>query len=719
MTKLYNQLKELLLDKDNRLISQRVKPMIFEKYENGELLKKLIKETDFLSDDVKISERVYCVLNKFTEKPKCKVCWWKVRFVKYSDWYNSFCSPKCVNASPEVIEKRIINNMAKYGVKSPAMLDSEKERTRKILYDKYWENYEQIQLKKREETNIKKYGVKNPSNVDEFKQKREETTLKRTWYKNNLLDPKVRETIKNTIKEKYWVDNISQNEDIKKLKEKKSLEIYKVPNVFLSKEVQEKIKQTNLKKYGYVNPSSVQVVKNKKIKKCQETYGEIYTNNLQVPEIREKIKQTNLVIYGYEHPTKSDVVKNKMKNTWLKISSIWTMSTHNAIKSYNIEWQKHNIEFSFIDWNYYYKCNTCWSESIVENRRFISNRLYWLKTSPCLTCVPFQPNVSFVETNFSNFIKKIYKGETINNTHSVIKPLEIDIYLPELKIGIEIHWLYWHSDKYKWKNDHYDKMKLCEQQGVQLYQFFEDEIPQAMMLMYSIIANRNALKENLNLEELNIEYNLSLTELKKVFARNMTVKLLDKKDKRFKELNDIMETYHVQWWDNAKYKYVLFDKENNIVSIMTFKKMSVDKNQKSSNSNNTYELSRYVTLPGYQVIGWFQKLLNAFKKDMPKTTILTYSNLRYSSEFSNVYLRNWFQKIWFTWINYYYFFEWRKMHRFNFRKDNLYNTILPKYGLGVDPDYKKESEKWMVERLSTVKPVTKVYDAGHIKWVLE
>jgi len=59
------------------------------------------------------------------------------------------------------------------------------------------------------------------------------------------------------------------------------------------------------------------------------------------------------------------------------------------------------------------------------------------------------------------------------------------------------------------------------------------------------------------------------------------------------------------------------------------------------------------------------------------------------------------------------------MHRFNFRKDNLYNTILPKYGLGVDPDYKKESEKWMVERLSTVKPVTKVYDAGHIKWVLE
>jgi hypothetical protein len=35
--------------------------------------------------------------------------------------------------------------------------------------------------------------------------------------------------------------------------------------------------------------------------------------------------------------------------------------------------------------------------------------------------------------------------------------LEIDIYLPELKLGFEFNGLYWHSNKFKEKNYHLNK----------------------------------------------------------------------------------------------------------------------------------------------------------------------------------------------------------------------------------------------------------------------
>ena len=75
----------------------------------------------------------------------------------------------------------------------------------------------------------------------------------------------------------------------------------------------------------------------------------------------------------------------------------------------------------------------------------------------------------------------------------IIKPKELDFYLQDYNIGIEIQGNYWHGNpkKYKstnmirsnrglisvaeiWKEDEYKK-KLCQNKGIKLLVFWEDE----------------------------------------------------------------------------------------------------------------------------------------------------------------------------------------------------------------------------------------------------
>jgi hypothetical protein len=74
-----------------------------------------------------------------------------------------------------------------------------------------------------------------------------------------------------------------------------------------------------------------------------------------------------------------------------------------------------------------------------------------------------------------NFIKDKYKTEVVNNTYSPLESKEIDIYLPELKIGFEFNGIYWHSQEFKDKNYHLDKLKLANSKGIKLYFIWEDE----------------------------------------------------------------------------------------------------------------------------------------------------------------------------------------------------------------------------------------------------
>jgi len=472
----------------------------------------------------------------------------------------------------------------------------------------------------------------------------------------------------------------------------------------------EKVKQTNLKNYGVEYVLQSPIIKDKVKKTNLKKYGVEYSSKSDI--VKDKRNATNLIKYWFENSSKSDVVKEKLKKT------LNNKYSKTVLSWYKNEWKKYNIDFYNENGIYYINCNRCWKIT-TEHRNFINSRLFAFHITPCIYCYKkYNATVSWNETTFYNFIKEIYNGNIEQSNRKILNWKEIDIFLPKESIWIEIHWLYWHSDEYKEKNDHYDKTKLCQEKWIQLFQFFEDEIPQAMMLMYSILANKWVLRDDIDINSINTTYWINIVNkdhlLVKYYARNTIINHIDSKD-----ANEMLEMYHIQWKDISKYRYWLYDENNNLLSLMTFKKMSIDKNQKLSNWQNTYELSRYVTLPGVQIIWGFNKLINAFKKEVKESLIITYSNMRYSSELDNVYLRNWFQNLWFTGINYYYFFEWKKYHRFNFRKDNFYNNILPKYWIEVSSNYKEESESWMIKKLNSFKPIHKIYDCWNIKWILK
>ena len=89
------------------------------------------------------------------------------------------------------------------------------------------------------------------------------------------------------------------------------------------------------------------------------------------------------------------------------------------------------------------------------------------------------------------FIKSIYDGNIINNDRNIIKPYEIDIYLPELNFAIEFHGDYWHSydgtEKLKDKNKNQNKHKLCLNNDINLIQIFEYEWLNYCNIIKSII----------------------------------------------------------------------------------------------------------------------------------------------------------------------------------------------------------------------------------------
>ena len=69
-----------------------------------------------------------------------------------------------------------------------------------------------------------------------------------------------------------------------------------------------------------------------------------------------------------------------------------------------------------------------------------------------------------------------YTGTIIQNDRTILRPKEIDIYIPDLKIGIEYNGLYWHSiengtDKYSHRN----KSLACRKLGIRLIHIFEFE----------------------------------------------------------------------------------------------------------------------------------------------------------------------------------------------------------------------------------------------------
>jgi virulence-associated protein VapD len=594
---------------------------------------------------------------------------------------------ECVFQSEDVREKGRKTNLERYGVENVSQSEEIKEKIRKTVLEKFGvENASQSVYvrEKNKKTILERYGVENVAQFKEFREKAKQTNLERYGVEHPVQSEDIKEKIRKTTIERYGVDNASQSEEIKKHKKNSSFEKYGVEHPVQSEDVKEKIKQSNLEKYGVECTLQSEEIKEKIKKTNIERYG--VENPLQSEDVKEKIKQSNLEKYGVENPLQSEDVKEKIKQSNLEKYGVehvlQNVDVKEKIKQSNLEKygvenasQKHNPDSfkllenkKWLEKEYQVKSSVKIAEELGVGQPVVSNYIinHGLKSNR------WTNSVSYQESEVLNFIKSIYDGELILNSREILKPKEIDIYLPEKKIAIEFNGIHWHSTKYKDKFYHLNKTLECESQGIQLLQIFENEWIEKQDIWKSVLRTKLGLIST------------------KIYGRKCVIKEVSNPEGKL-----FFENNHLQGGLNkGKHLGLYFDDQ--LVACISYGTSRFER--------NVQEIYRFASLLNTSVIGGFSKLM----KQVPKP-IVSYANRRWSN--GNVYAKNGFEFLAETEPNYQYYKNSKVYSRQKFMKHKLEGLV----GTGLLEFYDEEFTESEIMELNGFE---KIYDCGNLKYIL-
>jgi hypothetical protein len=131
-------------------------------------------------------------------------------------------------------------------------------------------------------------------------------------------------------------------------------------------------------------------------------------------------------------------------------------------------------------------------------------------------CIKCNCQTSNAEQSLGIFIQKILSNNKtiLFNDRTILKGKEIDILIPDLKIGIEYNGLFWHTENRKGKTVHLEKLEMCKNNGYNLIQIFEDEY-----------VNHKEIVEHKLIHLLNKDINLPKIPERKCVIKNITKKI--------------------------------------------------------------------------------------------------------------------------------------------------------------------------------------------------
>ncbi|RTK94011.1 hypothetical protein EKI60_04625 [Candidatus Saccharibacteria bacterium] len=298
------------------------------------------------------------------------------------------------------------------------------------------------------------------------------------------------------------------------------------------------------------------------------------------------------------------------------------------------------------------------------NSEFISNEDA-LTEPPCY-------NVSHQENSLADFISRFIDIERSNR--SIIAPYELDIFIPSMNMAVEYNGLYWHSEKFKHRNYHYDKYIACKEKGIRLIQIWEDDWILKRPVVEKMVLNR-----------------LGLSDTGTVYARKTTVD----KEVSLGEAKKILTENHIQGFTTASYRYGLRDSDGTLVAVLLMKRLS---------GEVKWDLVRYAT--SCNVPGGFSKLLKAFRSDHDGA-IKTFADISISN--GHLYRMTGFREIEVLAPDYHYVKPTTlvREHKFRYRKE--------RFKLRDDLEY---VEGLTESELASLNGLYKVYDAGKIKFSL-
>ena len=157
-TKLKNQVKSVFLTKNGKINQYTYKDQYLAKKGHLDFKNYCMTIIPFAKS---IQEFVYCILNDFTEPPKCE-CSKYVKFNQYSKGYRQYCSVKCRANSIEWETTKQKTNIKKYGVCHAAQQSHEREKRSILLKNidrSSWDYSSSV--KKIKKTILERYGDVN------------------------------------------------------------------------------------------------------------------------------------------------------------------------------------------------------------------------------------------------------------------------------------------------------------------------------------------------------------------------------------------------------------------------------------------------------------------------------------------------------------------------------------------------------------------------------
>jgi hypothetical protein len=278
-----------------------------------------------------------------------------------------------------------------------------------------------------------------------------------------------------------------------------------------------------------------------------------------------------------------------------------------------------------------------------------------------------------MELEMQEFLNS-YSISYIRKDRTVLNGKELDIYLPDFNLAIEMNGVYWHSEIYLDKYYHRDKSNLCKEKGIHLIHIWEDDWKQKRNIVKSIILNKLGLSET------------------KIFARKCQIKDVSASD----ALN-FLEENHIQGFSPSKYKFGLYHNDE-LVSLMTF-------GWRFTNSKKEFELIRFCNKRGFNVIGAASKLFSYFVKNTEISEIISYSDLSIFD--GNLYQKLGFKRVSTSKPNYFWVVNGIRKHRFNFNKKRLvklgYESTKSEaeilHELGYFRTYSCGQEKWIFKTI--------------------
>lgn len=208
-----------------------------------------------------------------------------------------------------------------------------------------------------------------------------------------------------------------------------------------------------------------------------------------------------------------------------------------------------------------------------------------------------------IDLEVYNELKGLIDEDSIKiHDKTVLKALnqELDFYIPEKKLAIEVDGSYWHSQILKDPKYHQNKSLECLNAGVRLIHIFEYEWIQDETREKIKQILRNALDSN----------------IQTIYARKCYIKEIDTDIER-----EFLNRCHLQGYASSSIKYGLYSQQGDeLISIMTF-------GASRFNNQYQYELIRYCNKPQIRVMGGAEKLFKRFIKDHNPEQIISYCSM--------------------------------------------------------------------------------------------